>query len=118
MVTDFLRRDVRHAGLFSAVLSARDTEETRFVLEGGVEEFIETEGGKSRKALLVVMVALIDRTAQDVSRRVIFQKTYRCEAAFTKEGAAGFAEAMSRTMSQLSAFVIEDMGRALQKSSR
>lgn len=115
MVTDFLRRDLRHAGLFRAVLSARDMEETRFVLEGEVEEFLEVDEGESRKALLVATVALLDLSSRDVSRRVVFQKTYRCEAPFTQEGSAGLAEAMSRAMSQLSMQVIIDIEHALKR---
>ena len=118
MVTDFLKRDLRHAGLFRAVLSARDTEETRFVLEGGVEEFLEVDEGEGRKALLVAMVALLDLSSQDVSRRVVFQKTYHCEVLFTQEGSAGLAEAMSRAMSQLSTQVITDIDSALQRGGR
>ena len=116
MVTDYLKRDLRHAGLFRAVLSARDTEETRFVLEGGVEEFLEVDEGESRKALLVAIVALLDLSAKDVSRRVVFQKTYRCETLFTQEGSAGFAEAMSRAMSQFSGQVITDVEGALKRT--
>ncbi len=115
MVTDFLRRDIRHADLFRAVLSARDTEETRFVLEGGVEEFLEVDEGKSQKALLVVTVTLLDLSYREADRRVVLQKTFRCEAPFTQEGAAGLAEAMSRAMSQFSTRVIADIGHALQK---
>ncbi|MCL5807762.1 MAG: PqiC family protein [Deltaproteobacteria bacterium] len=118
MVTDFLKRDLRHAGLFQAVLSARDAEETRFVLEGGGGRISRSGEGESRKALLVVMVTLLDRTSQEVSRRVVFQKTYRCEASHTQEGAAGLAEAMSRAMSQFSSQVITDIGNELQKGGR
>ena len=118
MVTDFLRRDIRHANLFRAVLSARDTEDSRFVLEGGVEEFLEVIEGKSRKALLVAMVTLLDLSSPEADRRVVFQKTYRCEASFTQDGGAGFAEAMSRAMSQFSTRVIADIGQALQAGGR
>jgi ABC-type uncharacterized transport system auxiliary subunit len=118
MVTDFLKRDLRHAGLFRAVLSTRDAEETRYVLEGGVEEFLEVDDGKSRKALLVAVVALLDLSTRDVSSRVVFQKTYRCETLFAQEGATGFAEAMSRAMSQLSRQVITDIDSALRRGDR
>ncbi len=119
MVTDFLKRDIRHAGLFRAVLSARDTEETRFVLEGGVEEFLEVDDGNSRKALLVAVVALLDLSSRDVASRVVFQKTYRCETLFAQEGSEGrLAEAMSRAMSQLSTQVISDIGDALKQTGR
>jgi ABC-type uncharacterized transport system auxiliary subunit len=118
MVTDYLRRDLRHANLFRAVLSARDIEESRFILQGGVEEFLESDEGKVPNALLVVTVTLLDLSTRDVSQRVVIQKTYRCEAPFSKEGAAGFAEAMSRAMSQFSTQVIVDIGNVLQKNDR
>jgi ABC-type uncharacterized transport system auxiliary subunit len=118
MVTDFLKRDLRHANLFQAVLSARDIEESRFILQGGVEEFLESDEGKVRNALLVVTVTLLDLSTRDVSQQVVIQKTYRCEAPFSKEGAAGFAEAMSRAMSQFSTQVITDIGNVLQKGER
>jgi ABC-type uncharacterized transport system auxiliary subunit len=117
MVTDFLKRDLRHAGLFKAVLAAREAEEARFVLEGGVEEFLEVDDGKTRKALLVVVVALLDHSFRDIPRRVVFQKTYRCETLFTQEGPAGLAEAMSRAMSQFSTQVIADIDSALKRGS-
>jgi ABC-type uncharacterized transport system auxiliary subunit len=118
MVTDFLRRDLRHANLFQAVLSARDVEESRFILQGGVEEFLEADEGKGRNALLAVTVTLLDLSSRDVTQRVVIQKTYRCEAPISKEGAAGFAEAMSRAMSQFSTQVITDIGNVLQKDGR
>jgi ABC-type uncharacterized transport system auxiliary subunit len=118
MVTDLLRRDLRHAGIFRAILSSRDAEETRFILEGGVEEFFEVEEGGGRKALLVTTLTLLDLSRQEVSERVVFQKTYRSEALFTAEGAAGFAEAMSRAMAQLSTQVITDIDSALKRTSR
>jgi ABC-type uncharacterized transport system auxiliary subunit len=118
MVTDFLKRDLRHAGLFRAVLSARDTEEARFFIEGGVEEFLEVDDGKGRKALLIATVALLDLSHREISRRVVFQKTYRCEALFAQQESAGFAEAMSRAMSQFSAQVIADIDSALKRGAQ
>jgi ABC-type uncharacterized transport system auxiliary subunit len=35
LVTDMLRRDLRQTGLFQAVLTVKDREEPRFILEGG-----------------------------------------------------------------------------------
>lgn len=113
MVADLLRRDLRQAGIFRAVLSPRDAEETRFILEGGVEEFFEMEEGGDRKALLVASLTLLDLSRREVSMRVVFQQTYRSEALFKTEGASGFAEAMSRAMMQLSTQVIADIGNAL-----
>lgn len=118
MVMDFLRRDIRQAGLFRAVLAARDREETRFLLEGGVEEFLEVEEGETRKALLVATVTLLDLSFRDAPRRVVFQKTYRSEATFARGESAGLPEAMSRAMSRFSAQVIADLGDALKGTGR
>jgi len=115
LATDMLRRDLRHAGLFRGVFAARDREETRFVLEGGVEEFLETEGPQGRAASLALTVALIDRSRQGTSRRLLFQKGYRAEAECTAGGAAGLAEAMSRAMSRCSTQVIADIAAALEE---
>jgi len=86
MVTDALRRDLRQAGLFKSVLTARDREETRFVLEGGVEEFLETGQGEARKASLAVTITLLDMSRRGIGERLLFQKTYRSEAACIQGG--------------------------------
>lgn len=114
MVEDYLRRDLRHAGIFRAVLSARDAQECRFALEGGVDDFLEVEETGRRKALLGATITLVDLSQPEVSGRVRFQKTYRCEAMVKTPGAAGFAEAMSSAMAALSTQVIADVGVALK----
>ena len=115
MVADFLLRDLRHAGLFRAVLAARDPEETRFVLTGGVEEFSEAADGERRKAVLDATVTLLDLSIREIPGRVMFQKNYRSEAPIVQEGDADLAEAMSRAMSQFSAQVITDIDQALKR---
>ena len=115
MVTDYLQRDLRHAGLFGAVLAARDAEETRFVLTGGLEEFSEVADGESRRAVLAATVTLLDLSVREIPGRVVFQKSYRCEAPFAQEGDAALAESMSRAMSQFSLQVIGDIGSALKR---
>lgn len=113
MVTEFLRRDLREAGLFRAVLSERDVEEVRFSLTGGVEEFIESGEPKNRKALLTATITLLDLSRKETASLVVFQKTYRLEAAIKGEGAAGLAAAMSLAMSDLSRQVVADIAAAL-----
>lgn len=112
MVTEFLRRDLRESGLFRAVLSERDAEEVRFSLMGGVEQFIESrEAG--RKALLTATITLLDLSRKETAGLVVFQKTYRVEAAIAGEGGAGLAGAMSLAMSDLSRQVIADISAGL-----
>ncbi len=117
MVGDFVRRDLRSTGLFRAVLSPRDAEETRYILEGGVEEFLEVEGEAGRKALLAATITLLDLSQREVPLRVVFQKAYRAEALFKTEGPAGFAQAMSSAMAQLSARVLADIASAVKRQS-
>lgn len=113
MVTEFLRRDLREAGLFRAVLAERDAEEARYSLTGGVEEFIESWETKNRKALLTATITLLDLARKETASLVVLQKTYRLEAAVAGEGAAGLAAAMSLAMADLSRQVIADIASAL-----
>jgi ABC-type uncharacterized transport system auxiliary subunit len=116
MVTEFLRRDIREAGLFRAVLSERDAEETRFSVTGGVEQFLESRETSGRKALLTATVTLLDLSRKEAAGLVVFQKTYRLESTITGEGGAGLAGAMSLAMSDLSRRVIADIAAALPGS--
>lgn len=116
MVTEFLRRDLREAGLFRAVLSERDAEDARFSVTGGVEQFIESREASGRKGLLTATVTLMDLKQKETAGLVVFQRTYRLEAAITGEGGAGLAGAMSRAMSDLSRRVIADIAAALAKT--
>ncbi len=113
MVTEFLRRDLRESGLFAAVLSDRDAEDARFSLTGGVEQFIESREATGRKALLTVTATLMDLSKKETAHLVVFQKSYRAEAAMTGEGGAALAGAMSLAMSDLSRQVITDIAAAV-----
>ncbi len=115
MVSEYLRRDLREAGLFRAVLSEREAEEVRFSLTGGVEEFLESGEIGNRKALLTATITLLDLSRKETASLVVFQKTYRIEAAVAGDGAAGLVAAMSLAMSDLSRQVIADIASALKK---
>jgi len=114
MVTEFIRRDLRLAGLFSAVLGERDAEDVRFSLAGGVEEFFESRENQNRRALLAATVTLLDNSRKEMAEFVVLQKSYRIEAAIEREGAAGMAEAMSRAMADLSRQVITDIAKVIR----
>jgi ABC-type uncharacterized transport system auxiliary subunit len=117
MITDLLLRDLRHTGLFRAVLAARDAEDARFVLTGGLEEFCEIDERRSRKAFLAATVTLLDLSVRESAGRVVFQKNYRCEAPFVRQEDAALAESMSKAMSQFSAQVIADIDSALKQGN-
>lgn len=117
MVTEFLRRDLREARLFRAVLSERDADEARFSVTGGVEQFIESREASDRRAVLTATITLMDLSRKETAGLVVFQKTYRAEAAIAGEGGAGLAAAMSLAMSDLSRQVIADISAALASKS-
>ena len=118
MVTDCLVRDFRASGLFRAVFSFRSPERPRFMIEGGIEEFLETREGDKDLAVLALEATLLDNTALDVPGRVLFQKQYRAEEPCLDRSAEAFARAMSRAMEKLSARIIADVHTAVQKAAQ
>jgi ABC-type uncharacterized transport system auxiliary subunit len=115
LVTDALRQDLRSAGLFRAVLTARDREEARFALEGGVETFLEQDSGTERKAALALTITLLDLSQRDMPKRLLLHKSYRAEVPCRREGAEGLAEAMSAALAQCSAQIGADVAAALKR---
>jgi len=109
MVTDFLSRDIRNSGLFKAVLPQGSDFPFSCVLEGSVDEFVEWDAAESWKAVLAVTVALMAANEPDVSKRILFQKTYRVEKLFIDKNPRGLAQAMSMAMGDISMNVIRDI---------
>jgi len=114
MVGDSLLRDLRAAGIFKAVFSWRDMENTPFLLKGGVGEFYESDEKDGRKAILSVHITVIDAKSRELTKQVIFQKNYRCEEPVAEKTAQGFAQAMSLAVEKLSGQVIADIYSAVK----
>ena len=117
LVTDFLLRDLRHSGLFTAVFGYDRTAKARFLLEGAVEECQEVNAGDHWSAVLAVNITLLDTTREEITQRVIFQKNYRGDEPLTDKTPQGLAAAMSRTMEKLSGAIISDAHQAALKRS-
>ncbi len=113
MVSDYLLRDFRSAGLFRAVLSPSEYEGTRYLLQGEVEKFIEVDEDGTSKAELSVSVTLLDTMQADVTGRIIFQKSYASSAPVKERTPSGVAAGMSKAMEKLSAEVIRDVYQAV-----
>jgi uncharacterized lipoprotein YmbA len=116
LAADFLLRDLRNARLFQAVLPPDSPSKSRFILEGGVEEMQELDQADSWKAALALNITLLDTQQEEITRRVILQKTYRTEEPLAEKTPAGLAQAMSRAMEQLSVRIITDAYQAAQKA--
>lgn len=109
MVSDYLLRDLRNAGLFKAVFSFRDLEDGRYSLEGSVDDFLEIDEEGKRRAVLTLSVTLLDLSQSGVPARLLFQKRYQAEELLSQATPQGLAHAMSTAMNRLSARIITDI---------
>ena len=108
LVTDYLLRDLREAGLFKAVFGPDSSGKYRFKLEGGVAEFQELDAPGGWQAALGLTVTLLDTNQEELPQRVVFQKNYRVLEPMPEKTPQGLAQAMSRAMEQVSARIITD----------
>ena len=115
MVTDYLLRDFRHSGLFRAVFSYREPGSSRFVVEGGVEEFVETKEANGWNAVLGLEVTLLDMTRTEVTEKVAFQKRYRVAQPIDGESPVFFSAGISAAMARISAQIIGDVAGAVKE---
>jgi len=109
MVCDFLTRDFRTSNVFAAVFSYRDTEEARFIVEGGVEEFLESFEKDTWNAVLKINVSFIDDSQKEITKRVLFQKRYFYKEKMKEHSPDEFARGMSTNMQRFSEQLISDV---------
>ena len=112
LVTDYLIRDLRNAHTFKAVLPYGSTGKSRFLLEGGVEKFLEVDSPGVWQAALAVNVTLLDLNRQELPERVVLQKNYQILEPLPEKTPQGLAQGMSRAMAKLSARIIKDVSQA------
>ena len=113
MVTDFLLRDLRNAGIFTAVLAYEDPGGGRYVVTGTVVEFLEVDGSNGPKARLSVDATLLDTTEREIMKRFVFQKTYTVEEPMKDKSARDLAESMSGAMKKFSGELMADIHRGI-----
>jgi cholesterol transport system auxiliary component len=117
MATEYLIRDLRKSGLFRAVMSCSDVEDTRYLLEGQVGEFLDASEKDGRKAVLSLNVTFLDLKKRDTTDKVIFQRDYKMVEPYTEKTPAGFAQGMSRAMEKISRQIILDLQNAVKNRS-
>jgi ABC-type uncharacterized transport system auxiliary subunit len=115
MVGDYLLRDLRKSALFGAVFSHLEPEEGRFVLQGGVEEFLETEEENRRQAVLTLSVALLDSSAKNLPERILFQKRYRFQEPLEEKSPRELAKGLSQAARKCSEALIRDVHEAIRR---
>ena len=116
LVSDFLARDMRHSGLFKAVVQERSAIAATHILEGSLDEFFEWNDEGGRKAVLAVSATLIAAREVDATRRVLFQKTFRALEPTREKTPGGLAEAMSEAMSRVSMEIVRTVHEHLSLS--
>ena len=114
MAAEYLVRDLRNSGLFRAVISYDDSEETRYLLEGQVDEFLEASEKDGRKAVLSLNVTFLDLKKRDTAEKVIFQRDYKVVEPYTEKTPAALAQGMSRAMEKISRQIILDLQDAVK----
>ncbi len=114
MVSDFLLRDIRKSLLFKGVFSYYSDELVRYVIEGAIEEFFESDEGPEGRAVLTVNITFLDRTEREVSKKILFQKAYQFASPVKEKSPDGFTAGMSANMSNLSQALIKDLDNTLK----
>jgi ABC-type uncharacterized transport system auxiliary subunit len=109
LVTYFLGRDLQASGLFKAVLPQDSRAPVSHVVEGRVEEFFEWDAEPNWKAVLSLSIVLSVADEPDVSKRILFQRTYHATFPCEQKNPRALAAAMSRDMSEISNKIIRDI---------
>lgn len=109
LVPYFISRDMRKSGLFRAVLPQDSGSRPSYVLEGSVEDFLEWDTEDGWEAFLSVSVVFMMANEPDISKRILFQKTYQDREPCKQKNPEALAEAMSQAMSVASREIIQDI---------
>jgi cholesterol transport system auxiliary component len=113
VVTYLLRRDLQQSGLFKAVVSRESRLPSVYVLEGSVDEFLEWNKEMGWEAFLSLSVILMQENEPDISKKILFQKTYFSNKPCRQKNPGALAEAMSSAMSEISKQIIIDIYQAI-----
>lgn len=108
-VTYFLARDMQQSQLFKAVLTRSSKFPYAYVLEGSVDEFLESDTAGGCQAVLALGIVFMAEHEPDMDKKILFQKTYQMSKPCKQGNPGTLAEAMSLAMSEASAKIINDV---------
>jgi ABC-type uncharacterized transport system auxiliary subunit len=97
------------AGSVQAVFSYNQNEDTRYLLEGQVNEFLESREKDGLKAMLSLDVTFLDLSKKEVKERIVFQRSYAYTEPLEGETYGGLAQAMSKAMERFSRQMMMDL---------
>ncbi|HNT44096.1 MAG TPA: ABC-type transport auxiliary lipoprotein family protein [Syntrophorhabdaceae bacterium] len=113
MVAGFVLRDITRAGIFKGTYSWYDSDLSRYILEGYVDEFCESSG----KGLLSVRITLVDTKAKNPVEQVVFQRQYTQSAPMDDSSPDALAAALSAAMKEVSGRLMTDIAATLRESA-
>lgn len=114
MIGDSLLTDLRASGLFETVLSRQETDEGRFIISGGIEEFYLKMDKSPKTALIRISITLQDSEAKETGKRMMFQKKYIREEPLQDPSPRGYSQAASGAMQAVSREIIGDIYQAVK----
>jgi len=115
MVRDLLIRDLRSSAAFRLVLRSETDAQSRFRLEGDIEEFYELDQEETWSAVFTVVMTLLDEEARDVTRLVLLQKSYAEQQVCAYKGPKAVVQAMSQAVQAFSSAFIPELHAAVKR---
>ena len=117
MTADIILRDMQASGLFRAVFSRYTVEETRFLLQGGINDFFLRIGKNGKVAVISMEITLKDSLRQEATKRIVFQKKYSREESLIDQSPYGYCQAMSKALKNISQQITTDVYEAIKASA-
>ena len=114
MIADSLLRDMRESGFFRAVFSRQETDEGRFLLSGGIEEFYLRMEKGDKTAVIRISVSLKDTREKESCKSIMFQKKYVREEPLQESSPRGYCQAASQAMRIISEQITNDVYTAVK----
>jgi ABC-type uncharacterized transport system auxiliary subunit len=104
------------SGLFLAVFSRHETDEGRFIISGGIEEFYLRTDKSNKTALISISISMQDSREKETGKRMMFQKKYVREEPLQEPSPRGYCQAASQAMQAISREIISDIYGAVKKT--
>ena len=105
---------MKQSGLFQAILSRESNFPSVYLLEGTVDEFFELDKENVWEAVLSVSIAFINEAESDITKKILFQKTYHTSKPCQQKNPRSLAQAMSLAMSDISGNITQDIYEILK----
>jgi len=114
MIADRLLGDMRGSGLFQTVFARYETDDGRFNISGGIEEFYLRMDKNNKAALISITISLQDTSEKETGKRMMYQKKYTREEPLRDSSPRGYCEAASRAMQAISRDITGDVYAAVK----